>query len=1364
MNKKRVISLFLALILPLAAWAAVPAAATDTAPDSAPVTMDTGPIVIVPNEPEQQPEPPPDSEDEPEKDNSIEILPEGDDPFIIEPWPEAQPPRAEEVALPKLPPVLSIKPKPFASIDDAAQFVADNHVLMLRADGRLLVWGDNTSGQLGLGDGAPQTVYEPTENTFFRDKGVITQIAVIQDASFVLMASGDLYSFGKGLNGRLGQGVLKDYTEPKLIAGSRALNIQTLHPGGEFILAETYDNTLLAWGKNSIGQCGDGTTVDILTPKKVVDNADVKHLLVGKDSTTLIKQDNTFWYWGQNVKSQYGTDIMLDLWCTKMECDGSYRSCQHSNTLKTAQVRFYNLPSTNTPKKYESLEIMATNNDRCVGEYTYHKHGSQTNYCTPTSTTWDKTPATNQTKNPLMANVNSITMIQKGNDHGVFELNGRLYGFGYNNFNQLGTTVPLNGIPYDLTEVNAEIAAMKLDALTYDDMMVAGDTNYFYFKDNDTKKMRLFVLGSNASGKAGLGTVGGSLTTLTEITALADKGIKQIIPGRNTNFYICENGEIYVTGDNSKGTSGLGEANKTKKTIPSPVLIDELKYSATELPPDPPERITTPVEAYVTQEIGVDWKAPSSADAKTSYILERAVEPKTTRTAGAAAGLTNWETVYKGTATTYKDTINPSWGKVVYKVRTQNFVGDLSGEVVAQDTTVTIDTIPPVVAITPPTGWNKIGDIVNVPIAATDNWEIQSLKYKVNDGASQDITATKTAVVTDNCTLSATAVDRAGNPKETSVQISVFDKESPTITITPPTGWHKVGTPVQVPIQAADNWGIGSIEYKINNDPTQDITTSKVATVTDNCTLYAMAIDLGGNPKQAEETITVFDKEKPSVSYTVSSDKKTVTLTATDGQSGPKEIVVNGRTYAGSTAVHTVTGKDDLSIHAVDNCDNVGEKIVISYDGELLEDLILPEVSITPPTNWSKEGTPVDVQVIASDNVGLLSVEYKINTGAWQDITTTRRITVTDNCTIYVKAVDKAGNARQVEATVRIFDKEKPYVSYRVSSNKMTVTVTGEDGQSGIREIVVNGRTYNGGTATHTVSGKSDITMYSVDKCDNRSDELIISYTAELAPDTSNNGGGNTGNGGGSGSGTIKVELPEISINFPEQPSKPYEPTYPQYPNYPSYPTPPNDNSQVPPLQEGGTQQPSDTLPPAQQGDGSQSSGGNSSTQPIIINNIPANPTSQTAAPYYTPQDMALMQQSKNGSGMFAGGMLGILLLLVIQLGVVVFFIARYIIRQSGLKLQISSNPAQLPPPLPTLEQQESARLKWGAATQIPEQEELVPQGISHWAEVMQEQPPIIPVMPITEVTQTIETIPETISNASVGKKKKYSMIPKSED
>ena len=64
------------------------------------------------------------------------------------------------------------------------------------------------------------------------------------------------------------------------------------------------DGTVWAWGRNNLGQLGDGSTSDSPTPKQV--GVGYTAVAAGADSTFAIKPDGSLWAWGDNSLGQYG--------------------------------------------------------------------------------------------------------------------------------------------------------------------------------------------------------------------------------------------------------------------------------------------------------------------------------------------------------------------------------------------------------------------------------------------------------------------------------------------------------------------------------------------------------------------------------------------------------------------------------------------------------------------------------------------------------------------------------------------------------------------------------------------------------------------------------------------------------------------------------------------------------------------------------------------------------------------------------------------------------------------------------------------------------------------------------------------------
>lgn len=235
-----------------------------------------------------------------------------------------------------------------------SQFVADNHVLMTRADGRMIGWGDNTYGQLGLGDTAETSYTEPVEITFFVGKGKIRQIAVIKDTSFVLLSNGELYSAGSGLYGKHGQGNTYNQIEWGRVGGELKFKKLYTNAAAEFALAEDYSGSLYAWGKNADGQLGVGDTDARTSPALVVENASVKNLWLGESYVEYVDLDGGLYYWGTNDKGQMG---LSSAYTKTTHTQTRYSNGNRENINTQNVLVFLNPDYVDEPTQFDPLSV-----------------------------------------------------------------------------------------------------------------------------------------------------------------------------------------------------------------------------------------------------------------------------------------------------------------------------------------------------------------------------------------------------------------------------------------------------------------------------------------------------------------------------------------------------------------------------------------------------------------------------------------------------------------------------------------------------------------------------------------------------------------------------------------------------------------------------------------------------------------------------------------------------------------------------------------------------------------------------------------------------------------------------------------------
>ncbi|XP_078065235.1 putative E3 ubiquitin-protein ligase HERC4 isoform X2 [Mustelus asterias] len=141
------------------------------------------------------------------------------------------------------------------------------HSLALSKDGAIYSWGQNSYGQLGLGEGVysqlqPKRVISLT--------GIpVAQIAAGGRHSFALSFSGAVFSWGKNSHGQLGLKDTEDKASPCRVHQMKRLNVTYISCGNQHTAVLTKDGRVFTCGDGSAGQLGLNTTANVSTFERV---------------------------------------------------------------------------------------------------------------------------------------------------------------------------------------------------------------------------------------------------------------------------------------------------------------------------------------------------------------------------------------------------------------------------------------------------------------------------------------------------------------------------------------------------------------------------------------------------------------------------------------------------------------------------------------------------------------------------------------------------------------------------------------------------------------------------------------------------------------------------------------------------------------------------------------------------------------------------------------------------------------------------------------------------------------------------------------------------------------------------------------
>lgn len=175
--------------------------------------------------------------------------------------------------------------------------------------GKTWCWGDGSFGQIGLP--GMKSSREPVE--FSALSNPISQLSSGWFHTCALTPEGDIQCWGKNLEGELGNSSTVSRADPvpvSSLSGKKAVRL--VSAGGQSTCVVSNDNRVLCWGKNDLGQLGNGTFMGSLFPIGVLTiEAAITGIAVGASHACYLTADNQVYCWGANDHFQMGNDAKL---------------------------------------------------------------------------------------------------------------------------------------------------------------------------------------------------------------------------------------------------------------------------------------------------------------------------------------------------------------------------------------------------------------------------------------------------------------------------------------------------------------------------------------------------------------------------------------------------------------------------------------------------------------------------------------------------------------------------------------------------------------------------------------------------------------------------------------------------------------------------------------------------------------------------------------------------------------------------------------------------------------------------------------------------------------------------------------------
>src|SRR5712691_2701153 len=180
--------------------------------------------------------------------------------------------------------------------------------LALRSDGTVWTWGDNEHGQLGNGTTASSSV--PVKVAGLAHA---TGIAAGYDAAVATQTNGisalaSVWTWGGNSSGQLGDGTLTDHSTPERVTGINNVYLAGVTAGLWTAAVLGTDGSVWSWGNDTAGQLGNAPASSPVTRpvNTIAAGSRIIQLSAGWGHMLALRSDGTVLAWGSNTGGQLG--------------------------------------------------------------------------------------------------------------------------------------------------------------------------------------------------------------------------------------------------------------------------------------------------------------------------------------------------------------------------------------------------------------------------------------------------------------------------------------------------------------------------------------------------------------------------------------------------------------------------------------------------------------------------------------------------------------------------------------------------------------------------------------------------------------------------------------------------------------------------------------------------------------------------------------------------------------------------------------------------------------------------------------------------------------------------------------------------
>ena len=382
----------------------------------------------------------------------------------------------------------------------------------------------------GITSGVTYTVYviaydkagnpKQSEEQTIKITKKIAKISAGNYHNLAIDIEGNLWAWGGNSFGQIGDGTTTTKSTPVAIMEGR--KFKEISAGRYQSLAIDEEGNLWSWGRNNEGQLGDGTTINKNYPVQIKKGTKFTKVVTGEENSLAIDEEGNLWSWGDNFVGQIG--------------DGTIRGVKSSPVAIKSGTKFREIAT----GFRDNFAIDEAGNLWSWGANYYGELGYG---------------ATASSTVPILVKKETkfkqITVGYSAVSLGIDE-EGNLWGAGRNSYGELG-----DGTTTSRTTFVAIKAGTK-----FDKVITGGISNGAGHTMAIDKEGNLWGCGSNSKGQIGDRT---QTNKTTMIPVMGGRKFKEISAGIQHSLAIDEEGNLWTWGNNS---NGLGDGVNTFSLIP----------------------------------------------------------------------------------------------------------------------------------------------------------------------------------------------------------------------------------------------------------------------------------------------------------------------------------------------------------------------------------------------------------------------------------------------------------------------------------------------------------------------------------------------------------------------------------------------------------------------------------------------------------------------------------------------------------------------------------------------------------------------------------------------------------------------------